>query len=68
MHWQCGSMWSPIFSTPTAPMQRRRRRCIGDASATRRDLPTSPSPIPSGRPLAGEPRIASSRGEHERPS
>ncbi|CAK0862269.1 unnamed protein product [Prorocentrum cordatum] len=26
---RCGSMWSPMFSTPMAPMHRPNRRCIG---------------------------------------
>eukprot|EP00959_Pyramimonas_sp_CCMP1952_P110767 2317271-Pyramimonas_sp.AAC.1 len=48
IHRRCGSMRNPIFSTPTSAMHRR---CIGDASATRRDPPTSSTPTPSRRPL-----------------
>eukprot|EP00959_Pyramimonas_sp_CCMP1952_P221947 4640153-Pyramimonas_sp.AAC.1 len=32
MHRRCGPMRSQIFSTPTSPMRRRRRRCIADAA------------------------------------
>ncbi|CAK0840843.1 unnamed protein product [Prorocentrum cordatum] len=48
-HRRCGSMWSPILSTPmsskpssTAPMHRR---CIGDASAARSSDPIDSVPI-----------------------
>eukprot|EP00959_Pyramimonas_sp_CCMP1952_P121288 2536176-Pyramimonas_sp.AAC.1 len=53
MHRRCGSMWSQIFSTPMAPIHRRRRRRTTETLAMHRPCVTILRP-PLLRPHLGD--------------